>query len=102
MSRVISPEGLQVASGLSRNACQRIAAELGDEERKRDVGAFFGSLRWQQFPMWVGNTWDIEAGDGPYIIRDVLSDRSNIEDFQDKFLEEFGSALAAVGLDIAN
>ena len=65
-------------------------------------GAFFGSLRWQQFPMWVGNTWDIEAGDGPYIIRDVLSDRSNIEDFQDKFLEEFGSALAAVGLDIAN
>ena len=40
--------------------------------------------------------------DSPYIIRDVLSDRSNIEDFQDKFLEEFGSALAAVGLDIAN
>lgn len=30
MSRVISPEGLPVASGLSREACQRIAAELGD------------------------------------------------------------------------
>lgn len=66
------------------------------------AGAFFGALRWQQFPAWVGNTWDLESGSGPYVIRDVLNDRTNLDDFQDTFLEEFGSALAAIGLDLDN
>lgn len=63
-------------------------------------GAFFGSLRWKQFPAWVGNTWDIESGDGPYVIRDVLSNPAEIEQLGDMFIEEFATALATAGLTI--
>lgn len=63
-------------------------------------GAFFGSLRWKQFPAWVGNTWDIESGDGPFVIRDVLSNPAEFEQLSLMFLEEFAAALATAGLTI--
>jgi len=63
-------------------------------------GAFFGSLRWEQFPMWVGNTWDISEGDGPYIITEVLNSPTEFEQLSLMFLEEFAAALATAGLTI--
>lgn len=63
-------------------------------------GAFFGALRWHQFPQWVGNSWSIESGTGPYVITGVLTNARNLDEFQDLFLEEFSAAFAAVGLDL--
>lgn len=62
-------------------------------------GAFFGALRWQQFPAWIGNSWSVGDGDGPYVIRDVLSDKRNLDEFAEMFLDDFAEAFRAVGLE---
>lgn len=61
------------------------------------IGAFMGARRWRQFPPWVGNTWDIASGSGPYVIADAVSDA--MPDILDEFAEAIGDALDAAGID---
>jgi hypothetical protein len=39
------------------------------------MGALLGSLRYRQFPGWVGNDWDVGvAGTGPYGVNDAIAE----------------------------
>lgn len=62
------------------------------------LGAFLGARRWQQFPDWVGNDWDLLAGDGPYVIAEAMRDER--EQILETFEEEIGAALRAAGLEV--
>lgn len=61
------------------------------------IGAYIGAKRYKQFPDWVGNTWNLEAGQGPYVIAPVIG--SNMEEIKDIFLDMLQVAAEAVGLD---
>lgn len=61
------------------------------------IGAFMGAKQYRQFPEWVGNNWNLEAGVGPYVIADVIS--SGRDDIIESFIEEMRSAAEALGLD---
>lgn len=54
--------------------------------------------RRQQHLAWVGSTWDIEAGDGPYVFRDVFRDAVNRERIRSEYEDEIGRLLEKVGL----
>ena len=61
------------------------------------IGAFMGAKQFQQFPEWVGNNWNLEAGTGPYVIAEVIA--SGRTDIIQAFVEEMRSAAEALGLD---
>lgn len=61
------------------------------------IGAFMGAKQYGQFPEWVGNNWNLEAGTGPYVIADVIS--SGRTDIIEAFTEEMRNAAEALGLD---
>lgn len=61
------------------------------------LGAFMGSLRYKQFPTWVGNNWNLEAGEGPYVIADAI--QSGRTDIMREFVDEMRKAADALGLD---
>jgi hypothetical protein len=61
------------------------------------IGAFMGAVQYPQFPAWVGNQWDIEAGEGPYVIADVVA--SGRTDIVEAFIDEMRMAAEALGLD---
>lgn len=62
------------------------------------VGAFMGAKKYRQFPPWVGNTWDINDGDGPYQIADALKGRR--EDLIDIYLDAIRQAAGRAGLEV--
>lgn len=79
------------------------AAEIGIRNTASmpyGLGAFMGSIRWKQFPAWVGNSWELGSGDGPYVLRDVFGDSSKLEEISDEFLREFAELASSVGLDL--
>jgi hypothetical protein len=61
------------------------------------LGAFLGSHR-PQFPglPWVGNRWDILAGDGPHVIADAI--RRDAEDIRQTFADEVLALLKSHGI----
>ena len=61
------------------------------------IGAFMGAKQYKQFPEWVGNDWNLEAGTGPYVIAEVIA--SGRTDIIEAFVEEMRSAAEALGLD---
>jgi hypothetical protein len=61
------------------------------------IGAFMGALQYPQFPTWVGNEWNLEAGTGPYVIAEVIA--SGRQDIIDAFIDEMRTAAESLGLD---
>lgn len=62
------------------------------------LGAFLGARAYPQFPDWVGNRWDLLAGDGPYVIAEAIQrDRDEI---LDAFEQHVADALTAAGLTV--
>jgi hypothetical protein len=61
------------------------------------LGAFLGGHR-PQFPPWVGNRWDVLAGDGPYVIAEAI--QRDRDDILAAFDEEMGQLLEAAGLPV--
>lgn len=39
------------------------------------LGAFLGAKQYRQFPPWVGNTWDLANGEGPYVVAPAVGSR---------------------------
>ncbi len=62
------------------------------------IGAFMGALQFKQFPAWVGTAWDIEAGDGPYVVAETIA--RDMDDIQDTFLDEIGNVLDEYGIEL--
>lgn len=60
------------------------------------IGAFMGSVQYKQFPAWVGQNWDIEAGDGPYVIAPIIA--SGREDIIQEFENQMRKAAISLGL----
>lgn len=60
-------------------------------------GAFLGAIAWQQFPPWVGNSWNLEAGDGPYVIAEAI--RDDLDEIEETFIDELRRAFEAAGLE---
>lgn len=63
------------------------------------IGAFMGSKRLAQFPDWVGNNWDLAAGDGPYVIAEAIGD--NFDEILELFETEIGQAIESAGLELS-
>ena len=61
------------------------------------IGSFMGSVRYKQFPEWVGNTWNLEAGQGPYVIAPTIA--SNLDEIMDIFIDMLQVAAESLGLD---
>jgi len=61
------------------------------------LGAFMGALQYKQFPEWVGNQWDLEAGEGPYVIAPIIASRR--PDIIEEFERQMRSAAESLGLD---
>lgn len=38
------------------------------------IGAFMGAVVHKQFPEWVGTSWDLAAGDGPYVVAEAIAE----------------------------
>lgn len=74
-----------------------LAAFMG---AKRRTGWFakarYGDSPKRQFPEWVGNNWNLEAGIGPYVIADVV--RDEFDNILDTYMHEMRRAAAKVGL----
>jgi hypothetical protein len=97
-----------VAKGTARSAMLAIkntgAVPFG-------IGAFMGAssrFGWyaarryrneprRQFPEWVGNNWDLENGQGPYVIAEVIQERR--DDIYEAFLDEMRKAAESLGLE---
>lgn len=62
------------------------------------LGAFMGALQYRQFPPWVGNSWDIMAGGGPYVIGEAV--RGAMPEIVDEFEWAIGHAIRQAGLDV--
>lgn len=62
------------------------------------IGAFMGAVEYKQFPDWVGTAWDIEAGDGPYVVAETIA--RNLGDIVDTYAEAMADTLEAVGLPV--
>lgn len=60
------------------------------------IGAFMGSVRYRQFPSWVGINWDLETGTGPYVIAPVIA--SGRQDIIEAFRDEMRNAAEELGL----
>lgn len=60
------------------------------------IGAFMGSIQYGQFPAWVGNDWDLEAGEGPYVIAEIIA--SGRSDIIDEFEDQMKRAARSLGL----
>lgn len=50
-------------------------------------GAFFGALRFKQFPAWVGNSWEPGGGGGPYAVNPAI--RDSLQDIVDAYGDGF-------------
>lgn len=61
------------------------------------VGAFMGAKQFRQFPAWVGNAWDLEAGVGPYVVAEAI--RDGLEEITDTYLEALRRAFRDAGLE---
>jgi hypothetical protein len=62
------------------------------------IGAFMGALQFKQFPIWVGNDWDIEVAGGPYVVGEAV--RANLDEIVEEFELNIGHAVRSAGLDI--
>lgn len=60
------------------------------------IGAFMGAIQYRQFPPWVGNSWDIEAGEGPYVIAEAIA--SGMPEILETFEAAIGHAITGAGL----
>jgi hypothetical protein len=74
-----------------------IAAFMGAERQTGWYGlSRYNNSTGRQFPEWVGNNWDLEAGIGPYVIADQI--KANKQEILDTYLEELANAAAGLGL----
>lgn len=63
------------------------------------IGAFMGSLAYPQFPAWVGNSWSLIDGEGPYVFRDAFKRLSTQEAIEAAFLDEIEAVLQKAGIE---
>jgi hypothetical protein len=61
------------------------------------IGAFLGAVKYKQFPEWVGNTWALEVGQGPYVIAPTIA--TNMDEIKETFIEMLELAAEALGLN---
>jgi hypothetical protein len=61
------------------------------------LGAFLGAKQYRQFPAWVGNNWNIDAGEGPYVIAPTIA--SHRQQIADMFTDELRRAFDEIGLE---
>lgn len=59
-------------------------------------GRSAGGARRPQHPAWVGNSWDIEAGEGPYVLTDVINEGR--DEFVSMMQAEIDRLIAGQGL----
>lgn len=62
------------------------------------IGAFMGAIRYRQFPAWVTNAWNIEAGEGPYQVAPAIRDA--LPEVLAAYDEEVASIFEEVGFDV--
>ena len=62
------------------------------------IGAFMGALQYRQFPPWVGNSWDITAGEGPYVIAEAVA--AAMPEIVEEFEWAIGHAIRQAGLEV--
>lgn len=63
-------------------------------------GAFFGAKRWRQFPQWVGASWDMMRGTGPYVITPTVV--RNRERILGVMTDEIVRTARELGLEASN
>jgi hypothetical protein len=74
-----------------------IAAFMGAQGRFGWYSAKrYSSSAARQFPDWVGNNWNLEAGIGPYVIADQI--KRDRQEILDTYLEELAATADALGL----
>ena len=61
------------------------------------LGAFLGAKQYRQFPAWVGSSWDLDAGEGPYVIAPTIAARR--QQITDMFTDELRRAFDEIGLE---
>jgi len=62
------------------------------------IGAFMGSIRYKQFPAWVGTNWNLESGEGPYVVAPTIG--HDLPKIKDDFSKEVSKALESFGLEV--
>lgn len=64
------------------------------------IGAFMGALAWKQFPPWVGANWTLgKPGEGPYVLRDAVSQDG--PEIVDQYLKELADLFASADLPLS-
>jgi hypothetical protein len=94
-----SAQESSAAKALAARATQS-AAELAIRNSASvpyGVGAFMGALRYPQFPKWVGSSWDLAAGTGPYAISDYFGG-GGVDEVKDEYVKQIAEVLAGAGL----
>lgn len=95
------PEQTSAVGAISASATQSSAAVVIKDNPAWGVGAFMGSVKYPQFPAWVGNSWDLSEGTGPYAIKEAFtaSGRAAVmKAYQDNVVE----TLRAGGVDVGD
>ena len=112
VAKVVEPRARSYAGSGTRQQARAVAAITGKGTAAQAVisirntgavpfgiGAFLGAVRFRQFPGWVGPSWDIAAGEGPYrvapAIRDALPEVAR--EFATAVADTFAPAGLAVG-----
>lgn len=62
------------------------------------IGAYMGAKAYPWFETWVGNDWDLAAGEGPYVIAEAIA--SNLDEILGLFETEIDAAFESAGLEI--
>lgn len=63
------------------------------------LGAFMGAIRWKQFPAWVGESWDIEAGKGPYVVAATIA--RQLPQIRESYADGIDDTLRHLGLNMS-
>lgn len=86
IAKVVEPEARADAKSATAQQAKAARAILGKGTAKAAViairnlgkvgfgiGAFMGAAQYRQFLPWVGASWDITAGEGPYVIAPAIA-----------------------------
>jgi hypothetical protein len=110
-AKLVEGESRSKASGATRQQARAARSMLGKGTVKAaalalrntgsipyGIGAYMGSKAYAQFPDWVGNAWDLAAGEGPYVVAEAISE--NLDEILDLFETEIRDAIESAGLDV--
>lgn len=111
VSKIVERKGRTNAKSASRQQAKAATVLLGKgsagaaaiairatSKAPYGIGAFMGARRFRQFPAWVGEGWDVMAGDGPYVVAPTIAD--NRDEILNQFSESVGEVMKSVGLEM--